>query len=180
MSFARVRALVVVGVLAVAAVVFVVVALVKDTQRDVVAGESCPTGAPLADVQLPDDPAQVTLKVYNATDRSGLAGQVTDAFKNRRFKTEKPAENKKQYDGVAIMRYGPKAVGSAQLVRAYFLDHAKLEYDAKRTNKVIDVVIGQDFQQLATTTEVNQSLVEIGEPEAPPGSCPAPADEDAQ
>jgi hypothetical protein len=38
----------------------------------------------------------------------------------------------------------------------------------------VDIVIGSEFQQLATSTEVNQSLIEIGEPEVPPGACAAP------
>jgi hypothetical protein len=40
---------------------------------------------------------------------------------------------------------------------------------------VIDIVIGSEFRQLATTTEVNQSLVEVGEPTVPPGACVKPA-----
>ena len=175
MSFARVRALVVVGVLAVAAVVFVVVALVRDTQGDAVAGGGCPDGSVMANVTLPDDPEQVTVKVYNGTKTPGLADSVTNEFKNRRFRTEKPAENKKKVDGVAVMRYGPEAVGSAWLLRAYFLNHADVQYDAKRKGAVVDVVVGLGFQQLATTTEVNQSLVEVGEPEVPLGACVAPA-----
>jgi hypothetical protein len=178
MSFARVRALVVVGVLAVAAVVFVVVALVRDTQGDAVAG-GCPEGSVMANVTLPDDPEQVTVRVFNGTDTAGLADSVTNEFKNRRFKTGKPAENKKKVDGVAVMRYGPEAVGSAWLLRAYFLNQADAQYDAKRKGVVVDVVIGSSFQQLATTTEVNQSLVELGEPELPVGACVAPAKKDS-
>ncbi len=63
------------------------------------------------------------------------------------------------------------------MIRAYFLDEAKTEYDPARTDDVVDVVIGDEFKQLATTTEVNQSLVELaslGEPKLPPQSCPAP------
>jgi len=179
MSFARVRALVVVGVLAVAAVVFVVVALVRDTQGDAVAGGGCPDGSVMANVTLPDDPEQVTVKVYNGTKTPGLADSVTNEFKNRRFKTDKPAENKKKVDGVAVMRYGPEAVGSAWLLRAYFLNQADVQYDAKRKGAVVDVVVGSGFQQLATTTEVNQSLVELGEPEVPLGACVAPAKKDS-
>jgi Na+-translocating ferredoxin:NAD+ oxidoreductase RnfG subunit len=179
MSFARVRALVVVGVLAVAAVVFVVVALVRDTQGDAVAGGGCPDGSVMANVTLPDDPEQVTVKVYNGTKTPGLADNVTNEFKNRRFKTVKPAENKKKVEDVAVMRYGPEAVGSAWLLRAYFLNQADVQYDAKRKGAVVDVVIGSGFQQLATTTEVNQSLVELGEPEVPLGACVAPAKKDS-
>jgi hypothetical protein len=179
MSFARVRALVVVGVLAVAAVVFVVVALVRDTQGGAVANGGCPDGAVQANVTLPDNPQEVTVRVFNGTSTPGLADSVTNEFKNRRFKTQKPAENKKKVDGVAVMRYGPQAVGSAWLLRAYFLDQADTQYDAKRKGAVVDIVIGGDFQQLATTTEVNQSLVALGEPELPVGACAAPAKKDS-
>ena len=173
MSFARVRALVVVGVLAVAAVVFVIIALVKDDQNDP-AGSGCPAGAVMADVQLPDDPAEVTIKVFNGTNTPGLAESVTNEFKNRRFLVQKPAENKTKYTGVADIKFGPDAVGKAQLLRAYFLDRSKLEYNAKRKGASIDIVIGSQFRQLATTTEVNQSLVEVGEPTLPPGACAKP------
>jgi hypothetical protein len=173
MSFARVRALVVVGVLAVAAVVFVIVALVRDTQGGPVGG-GCPAGAPLADVTLPDDPAEVTVKILNGTNTVGLAESVTTEFKNRRFTTQKPAESKTKYKGVAEIRYGPDTVGKAQLLRAYFLAQSKMEYSAKQKGNVINIVIGSQFRQLATTTEVNQSLVEVGEPTLPPGSCIKP------
>jgi len=180
MSFARVRALVLVGVLAVAAVVFVVVALVRDTQGDLADGSDCPAGAPLADVLLPDDPAQVTIKVLNGTNRAGLAESVTNEFKNRRFTVKDPAKSKTKFKEVAEIKYGPEAVGRAQLLRAYFLAQSKMTYDPKRKGAVIDVVIGDQFQQLATTTEVNQSLVEIGEPTLPPGACLKPAAEAAK
>lgn len=182
MSFARVRALVVVGVLAVAAIIFVITALVRDSQGDAVTGEDCPAGAPMADVTLPDDPAEVTVKVYNGTNTPRLAESVTNEFKNRRFTVQKPAESKTKYKGVAEIRYGPDAVGKAQLLRAYFLALSKMEYNAKRKGAVIDIVIGSQYRQLATTTEVNQSLVEVGEPTLPPGACIKPVkkkDEDS-
>ncbi|GAA2670485.1 MULTISPECIES: LytR C-terminal domain-containing protein [Actinoplanes] len=174
MSFARVRALVVVGVLAVAAIVFVIVALVRDKQADVGNGANCPDGAPLADMQLPDDPAEVTLKVLNGTNRAGLADGVSNEFKNRRFTIQTPGKSKTKFKGVAEIRFGPDAVGKAQLVQAYFLAQAEMEYNAKRKGAVVEIVIGSQFQQLATTTEVNQSLVEIGEPDLPAGACVKP------
>ena len=174
MSFARVRALVVIGVLAVAAVVFVVVALVRDTQSDAVAGDGCPDGAPRANVTLPDDPDEVKVRVLNGTKEAGKADKVTNDFKNRGFVMQKPGESKSKFDRIAIIRYGPKAVGDAQLLKAYFLGKAKPQYIAKRTTDVVDIVIGAQYQQLATSTEVNQSLVELGEPEVPPGACAAP------
>jgi hypothetical protein len=178
MSFARVRALVVVGVLVVAAVVLVIVALVKDTQGKPL-GDSCPAGAPMVDIQLPDDPAEVTVKVYNGTNQSGLADSVTTEFKNRRFTVQKPAENKTKFKGIADIKFGPDGVGKAQLLRAYFLDQSNMEYDAKRKGATIDIVIGSKFRQLATSTEVNQSLAAVGEPTVPPGACAKPIKKDA-
>jgi hypothetical protein len=174
MSFARVRALVVVGVLGVAAVVFVVVALVRDTQRDLVNGSDCPAGAPVADIRLPNDPAEVTVKVLNGTGTAGLAEQVTEQFRNRRFTVQEPGKSKTKFKGVAELRYGPEAVGRAQLLRAYFLAQSEMVYNPKRKGASIDVVIGNEYQQLATTTEVNQSLVEVGKAELPPGACAKP------
>ena len=172
MTFARVRALVVVGALAVAAVIFVVVALVKDTQRNAVAGETCPEGAVRVTMTLPE-PKEVKLKVFNATENDGWASQISEDFKNRGFLTQKPQDSKTALDKIAVLRFGPKTVGAAHLVDAYFLNNASSQYDPKRTSDVVDVVIGTNFQQLATLTEVNQALVESGQPSPPPGSCPA-------
>lgn len=178
MTFARVRALVVIGVLLVAAVIFVVVAIVRDSQGGPQASVNCPEGWPRANIKLPE-PKEVKVKVFNATDTDGLGAQVTEDFKNRKFITQKPGPNPKVLNQVAVLRFGPKAVGGAHLLRAYFLSEAEPIYDAKRTNDIVDVVIGSEFKQLATTTEVNQSLVELGEPEVPLGACVAPAKKDS-
>ena len=174
MSFARVRALVVVGLLAVVALVFVIVALVRDTQSDAGAAGGCPEGWPVADVALREQ-KDVKINVLNGTERIGLATDIADDFRNRKFQVKKVADQKKKIDDIAVLRYGPKGVGSAHLLRAYFLDEARYEYDPKRKDDTVDVVLGASFQQLATTTEVNQSLGDLGSPVAPPGSCPAPA-----
>ncbi|MEU4381590.1 LytR C-terminal domain-containing protein [Micromonospora echinofusca] len=170
------RALVVVGLLAVLALVFVVVALVRDTQSSAGLAGGCPEGWPLADVTL-REPKDVKINVLNGTDRIGLATSIADDFRNRKFQVKKFGDEKKQIDDIAVLRYGPKGVGSAHLLRAYFLDNAEYDYDAKRTDDVVDVVLGSGFQQLATTTEVNQSLGDLGAPVAPAGSCPMPQDD---
>ncbi|PWR11407.1 hypothetical protein DKT69_26815 [Micromonospora sicca] len=176
MSFARVRALVVVGLLAVLALVFVVVAMVKDTQGKVGTAAGCPDGWPLADVTL-REPKDVKINVYNATEEPGLAGSVADDFRNRKFQVKKEGNAPKGVEEVALLRFGPKGVGSAHLLRAYFLNNAERQYDPKRKDDTVDVVLGNGFQQLATTTEVNQSLGDLGSPVAPPGSCPMPVDD---
>ncbi|MEU4675794.1 LytR C-terminal domain-containing protein [Micromonospora sp. NPDC023737] len=170
------RALVVVGLLAVLAVIFVAVAVVRDSQSEAGAAKSCPDGWPLADVTLRET-NEVKINVLNATDEAGRASSVADDFRNRKFQVKKVGNAPKGVDEVAVLRYGPKGVGSAHLLRAYFLDNAETEYDPKRTDDTVDVVLGDAFQQLATTTEVNQSLGDLGSPIAPPGSCPAPVED---
>jgi hypothetical protein len=172
MSFARVRALVVIGVLSVAAIVFVIVALVRDSQGDTITGDGCPDGFVRANITL-QEPKDVKIKVFNGTANAGWGTEVTNDFKNRGFQTDKPVDSSKPVDNIAILRFGPKTFSAAHLLRAYFLDEAVLRYDPKRTSDVVDVIIGKRYQQLATTTEVNQSLASLGEPELPPGACPA-------
>ncbi|WP_199714394.1 LytR C-terminal domain-containing protein [Micromonospora radicis] len=169
------RALVIVGMLAVVALVFVAVAIVRDTQSSAGTAEGCPDDWPRADVTLRDH-KDVKIKVLNGTDRPGLAATVGDDFRNRDFQVEEEGTEKKKIDDVAMLRYGPKGVGSAHLLRAYFLGAAELSYDPAREGDVVDVVLGNAFQQLATTTEVNQSIGDLGAPVAPPGSCPLPVE----
>jgi hypothetical protein len=38
----------------------------------------------------------------------------------------------------------------------------------------VDVLLGSKFQQLATSTEVNQSIAAKGSPRLEPGTCEAP------
>lgn len=176
MTFARVRALVVVAVLVVFALVFVVVALVRDSQSGEAPTAQCPEGWARADLTLRQE-QDITINVYNATDTLGLANEVAADFANRKFKVKKRGNDplRRGVKGVALLRYGPKGVGSAQVIQAYFLAEAKGEYDPKRKDDVVDVVIGDAFKQLATPTEKNQALVDLGNPQLPPQTCAADA-----
>lgn len=187
MSFARVRALVVVGVLFVVGVVFVAMALVRDTQDTLGSGSAtaCRDGLVPADLQLPEE-KNIKINVYNATTQQGLAERVAHDFENREFKVGNMAKiqnandpQKKKVTTVAALRYGPKAVGSAWVLRAYFLavddDVLTNEFDLKREDDVVDVVVGNKFLKLGTVTEVNQSLAALGSPTTPPGTCDANA-----
>jgi hypothetical protein len=173
MSFARVRALVVIAALTVAAIIFVVIAVVRDSQTGAATAAGCPDGFVIANIALPE-PKDVKVKVFNGTGIAGQGERVADDFRNREFQVDKRVVNeRKAVDGVAVLRYGPEAVGSSHLLRAYFLDEATTQYDRKRKGPVVDVIIGTDFQQLGTTTEVNQSIGALGNPPLPEAACPA-------
>lgn len=172
MSFARVRALVVVAALTIAAIIFVVVAMVRDSQSGASTAKGCPEGFVLADIRLPE-PKDVKVKVFNASGIAGLGQQVAEDFRNRDFQVDDKVGNApKAVSGVAVLRFGPEAYGAQHLLRAFFLDDADREYDRKRKGPVVDVIIGEDFQQFGTTTEVNQQIGVLGNPELPEGACP--------
>jgi hypothetical protein len=125
---------------------------------------------------VPDDRNQVTINVYNGTARVGLADQIGGEFSNRGFNVAKmeSAPDGKVYERVALITFGPDALGSSWLVSAYFLaDEAEMNFDRERTGAEVDVTLGAKFQQLATSTEVNQSISQMGRPQLYPGTCEA-------
>jgi hypothetical protein len=174
MTFARVRALIFVAVLFITAGVVVIMAITKDTQTKVTGPlTSCPSGLVPAKIKMPERD-QVTINVFNGTKKVGLAKEIGEEFKNRGFnvhKTDTLPGNKTENE-IAEITYGPEAVGAAWLVSAYFLvDEAEMNFDIKRKGAEVDVIIGTKFQQLATTTEVNQSIAALGNPPLPEGTC---------
>jgi|KBSSwiStaDraftv2_1062776.scaffolds.fasta_scaffold59785_7 hypothetical protein len=179
MHMTRIRALAVVGLLAVSAIVLVVLTISRDTQNHQVQAETCKPGQVPVSLTMPNEP-EVNIKVFNATQTQGLGASVAADFKNRNFNVakidgEKDAAGKDIYypDEVAILRYGPKTVGAAHLVRAYFLNDATMKFDIKREDDVVDVVIGGNFKQLATPTEMRQAVAILGHPKLPAGTCSA-------
>jgi hypothetical protein len=178
MTFSRVRALIVVAVLFVTAGVVVIMAIGRDTQTRASHNQSCAPGEVPAHNDMPDRNL-VKINVYNGTSRVDLAADIGGEFKNRGFQVGKmdtapPKADGKPYDNIATIIYGPEAVGSAFEVSAYFLaNQADMQFNIKRTGGEVDVILGDKFQQLATSTEVNQSIAIIGRPPLEPGTCEA-------
>jgi hypothetical protein len=174
MTFTRVRALIFIAVLFVTAGVVVLTAINRDTQI-LPPADKCAPGDIRANISVPER-NQVTINVFNGTSRVGLAEQIGGEFGNRGFTVAKmeSAPEGERYDGVAVIAFGPEALGAAWLVSAYFLaDEAAMNFDRERTGAEVDVTLGGKFQQLATSTEVNQSIAQMGSPELYPGTCAA-------
>ncbi|MBV1851505.1 LytR C-terminal domain-containing protein [Catellatospora sp. NEAU-YM18] len=172
MQMARIRAIAIVSTLAIIGIVLAVVTLTRDTQSEPPAVQRCPSGYVPANLKLPEAESDVNINVFNATNTPNLATNVASDFTNRKFKVKKVGDEKKKLpDTVAVLRYGPKAVGAAQLLRAYFLDDAENQFDIHREDDIIDVVIGGGYRQLATPTEMRQAVAQLGNPEAPDGTC---------
>lgn len=131
---------------------------------------TCPPPAPpqlVAPAPAPVPPARVTLNVYNATDRQGLAAQVADDLEKRGFKIKKVgnAPAKADVPGPAEVRSGPKG-DAARVALAAHVDAETLVSDARK-DATVDLVIGRSFQQLLTPQDAAAALTPS--PVAAPG-----------
>jgi LytR cell envelope-related transcriptional attenuator len=173
MTIARIRALAIVGALFLAALVLVTISIVRDRQTKP-QGSACPKDAVRVDTRL-SDAEDIQLNVYNASDQAGLAKDIALELKQRKFKVDPDKANNdplgKPVNGVAVLRYGPKMVGAAWVVNAYFLNDAGLEFDPNRQDEIVDVVLGPTFKKLATQTEEKQALAQAGRAKLPKGAC---------
>lgn len=172
MTLARVRALLVVGTLAALAAVFVVWAIMRDSQtKDEGEERRCREGDKVAATAMPA-PKGITVNVYNDTDEVGLAKRIANKLKERGFKIGKVAQDDDPnvVKGTAELRFGPKGLAGAHLLSAHIAE-ADLLPDTEREDATVDVVLGQSFKQLSSPAEVNDALRLIGDPSPPPGMC---------
>jgi hypothetical protein len=120
-------------------------------------------------------PGQVSLNVYNATGRSGLARLVADGMAQRGFVLATISNDPlaKDVPVAAEIRHGPAGVGQAQLV-ATQVPGAVLVVD-QRPDPSVDVAVGEAFTELTPLPTPGPD----GQPVAPPLNCtpptPAPA-----
>jgi hypothetical protein len=180
MNAARIRALAIIGVLLIAAVVLVKVAMSDDTQTHANYADTCPANTvKVVTKPLPDYP-DITLKIYNGSAVPGAAQSLADSLRQRLFKVEPVGkhDDKPTTNNVADITYGPNTVGAAWVVRAEFLltgpnDYKVMHFNIKNTSKIVTIVIGKGYRQLGANTEVNQAVAALGTPQAPPGTCAA-------
>ena len=118
-------------------------------------------------------PATVTVNVYNATDRAGLAARTAAELKKRGFGIGKIANDPlgKTLTNVAEVRYGPGGKANAQLV-AYYVPGAVLVLD-KRTDTTVDLVLGAKFKAIPAQKTVDAALAKPV-PVASGDGCPSP------
>lgn len=168
MSLARARALAVLGVLSLVAVLAVVWALTRDSVSNAAAPAGCVSSSVAPVTAVPSSPAQVQVRVYNATDRSGLAVAVSTELKRRRFTVAGTGNDPKNgtVAGPAELRHGPAGAGAAHLLRGQFLG-AKMVADS-RADATVDVVLGSAYKAMATDTQARAELARLGAPSAPP------------
>jgi len=112
------------------------------------------------------DPSTVTLRVLNASDIAGKAGEVSQTLTSRAFVVSEIANDGtgNEVTGVGELRFGPRGKGAAQFMQLY-LPGATLRPDTRAT-AVVDLVIGPEFAGLASQEQVAAALAPAASAEA--------------
>ncbi|MGW1490595.1 LytR C-terminal domain-containing protein [Streptomyces sp. NBC_00191] len=120
-------------------------------------------------------PGQITVNVYNATPRGGLAKAAADELKKRGFAIGKvgnaPVAYDKKVPGTAILLGGSEAQQGAFRVLATQLKSSRPQTDTRRTADV-DLILGTAFKTLDTKKDADAALATLARPApAPSGAC---------
>ncbi|MFC9582697.1 LytR C-terminal domain-containing protein [Streptomyces yangpuensis] len=122
-------------------------------------------------VVLPQ-PGTITVNVYNATPRAGLAKAVGDELAKRGFVIgsvgNAPADFDKKVPGTGILLGSPTTDKAVFAVLGTQLPGTTQQTDARETADV-DLILGDAFQELSTKEDADKALALLANP------VPAPA-----
>ena len=138
-----------------------------DSSKEPVGDAAATCRTPGPDELVPQD---VTVNVYNATNREGLAAKTAKALEERGFTIGEVANDPtdRQAPEVAEFRYGPDGRESVRFLRTYLQKGTSLRKD-KREGSTIDLVLGTEFTE-PTPLPTGSS--------APLPLCPSPSADD--
>lgn len=131
-------------------------------------------GATAAKVHFPK-PGAVTVNVYNATTRGGLAQKTADELKKRGFKIGKvdnaPAKYDKKVKETALLISAQGGEGAASVVGTQIAG-ARSQAGAGESGKhdTVDLMIGNGFTKLTPAAEARKALATLGRTAPKPSS----------
>ena len=134
---------------------------------------SAGTGADGAAADVPK-PSAVTVNVYNATPRSGLAKSTADELKKRGFAIGKvgnaPATYDKKVKGTAILLGGPQAASALKVLGTQLSAGEARTDPARKGASNVDLIIGTGFASLDPTQNATRALAALDHPAPAPSS----------
>ncbi|MBH5335825.1 LytR C-terminal domain-containing protein [Streptomyces pactum] len=142
--------------------------------RTTAQGASAPAAGTAASAgkKLPK-PADITVNVYNATKRTGLAKETADALKKRGFTIGKvgnaPAAYDKKVRNTGLLLGAPSATRGPFDVLAAQVPGTTTRNDA-RTGKDIDLIIGDRFTALTAPKDADRTLAALAAPKPAPSA----------
>ncbi|MFD0375204.1 LytR C-terminal domain-containing protein [Streptomyces sp. NPDC127112] len=157
-----------------------------DSGKHNAAAKDCPTGAASATAAgaanpgpaasgapaavLPQ-PGQITVNVYNATPRAGLAKAVGDELKKRGFTIghvgNAPADFDKKVPGPGILLGSPRTDKAAYSVLGAQLAGVTQQTDT-REGADIDLILGDSFKELNKKEDADKALAVLANPAPAP------------
>ncbi|WP_052396994.1 LytR C-terminal domain-containing protein [Streptomyces sp. NRRL F-5123] len=119
-------------------------------------------------------PAAVTMNVYNATTRGGLAKTTADEFAKRGFKVKSFGNASAPYDKkvtqTALIVAGPAAEAAAREAGTQIAGSA-VKIDPARKDKNVDVMIGNAYKAMASPADAAKARVAAANPPPPAPAC---------
>jgi hypothetical protein len=113
-------------------------------------------------------PGTITVNVYNATARTGLAKQTADELKKRGFKIGAVGNASKDFDkkvkGTGILLGPASALDTSLPVLSTQLADAERRTDAARKGNDVDLIIGDAFKTLTRRTAADQAVAKLTAP----------------
>ncbi|MGK5694252.1 LytR C-terminal domain-containing protein [Streptomyces sp. URMC 128] len=120
------------------------------------------------------EPRAITVNVFNATTRSGLAKKTADELKKRGFKIGDVGNATKQYDkkvkGTSVLLGPVSALDTSLPVLGTQLPGAERRTEAARKGTALDLVIGDGFKELAKKPDADRALTKLATPEPAPSA----------
>ncbi|MCX4447914.1 LytR C-terminal domain-containing protein [Streptomyces sp. NPDC087866] len=136
--------------------------------------ERCASPKPSAPAKVLPKPARITVNVYNATTRSGLAKAAADELKKRGFKIGEVGNATAAYDkkvpGTGLLLGAPAAVDGSFPVLGTQLPGAATKTDARK-NAEVDLIIGKKFTAFSKPQVAASALTALAKPAPAPSSC---------
>ncbi|MFJ2216664.1 LytR C-terminal domain-containing protein [Streptomyces sp. NPDC101062] len=131
-----------------------------------------PSPSPTTPAKALPKPEQITVNVYNATSRGGLAKTTADELRKRGFVIGKVGNAPETYDkkvpGTGMLLGATTVSDSALTVLGTQLKGATPKADT-RTTKDVDLIIGSAFKTLNVQKDADQALATLSAPVTP--SC---------
>ncbi|WP_236053542.1 MULTISPECIES: LytR C-terminal domain-containing protein [Streptomyces] len=123
--------------------------------------------APAVQVRNLPKPGRITVNVYNATQRTGLAKKTADELKKRGFRIGAVGNATKQYDrkvkGTGLLLGSPAAQDTSLRVLGTQLAGARSRADGRK-GADLDLIIGDGFTGLTRQTAADQALTALTAP----------------
>lgn len=115
-------------------------------------------------------PKAITVNVFNATKRVGLASITSVDLHLRGFKEGAVDSSDENIPGIAIIRYADGARAYAERLAAY-VPGALLKRDEAKQDNTVDLYLGDAFGQLAPNEQV-AAILAVPSASASGKSCP--------